>query len=535
MIINEVAIGNEKCAYVEKRFLPNVNVLYSNDNNKGKTILLQSISYALGASDVFPDGININDYYVYVSCTINKKLIEIVRKRRDFFVLVNKELNIFDSVSEFKYFYNKKIAELPKYFKDGREKIADFPLYYELSFIPQDGRNPSNIINKTGTNKVDFLDMLANIMNSGYKNDLDLSDIENEIKLKKKQQSQLSKKIKCTFENKEIFSGLSVTYDREKYELTSKRLSELESYMSELKRKRTLETNRKMKLVSLISELNSLNRKLNEGYFICAECGSERVLYKKNDTVFDTSNPDVRSNILNAITLQIKIKQEQIEELNIEINKIIEEKQKELKDIPESANDYFLYLREYKNVENTLEQLDKIEKELELLIKKKKSIIEINESSKENYKKMIQNVIIEMNRLQSLIEVNTSTVYKEIFTTKTKIFSGSTENEYYFCRTVALSNVLKHDLPIIIDSFRDGEISSTKEMEMLNIFKNMGKQVIISSTLKDEEYIGESKYANIDGINTLDYEIIKKYNLLDYKYVDEFKSILNKFHILMKE
>ncbi len=255
---------------------------------------------------------------------------------------------------------------------------------------------------------------------------------------------------------------------------------------------------------------------------------------KKNDTVFDTSNPDVRANILNAITLQIKMKEEQIEELNIEINKAIEEKQKELKDIPEGANDYFLYLREYKNVEKNLIELDKIEKEIELLIKKKKTAIELSESSKENYKKMIQNILMEMNRLQSLIEVNTSTIYKDIFTTKTKIFSGSTENEYYFCRTVALSNILKHDLPIIIDSFRDGEISSTKEMEMLNIFKKMGKQIIISSTLKDEEYEGESKYALIDGINTLDYEVVKKYNLLGHQYVEEFRKILSKFHILLK-
>ncbi|MEG1565737.1 MAG: hypothetical protein RR342_03250 [Bacilli bacterium] len=534
MIINEVAIGNAKSAYIEKRFSPNVNVLYSNDNNKGKTILIQSISYALGASDVFPDGININDYHVYVSCSINNKIIEIVRKRRDFFVLVNNELNIFDSVSEFKYFYNKNIMELPKYFKDGKEKVVDFPLYYELSFIPQDGRDPSNIINKTGTNKVDFLDMLASMMNNGYKSDLDLSEIEEELKSKKKEKSALSRKIKCSSDNKEMFSELSITYDREKYELITTRLSELESYMSELIRKRTLETNRKIKLVSLTSELISLNRKLNEGYFICADCGSEKVLYKKNDTVFDTSNPDVRANILNAITLQIKMKEEQIEKLNIEINKAIEEKQKELKDIPEGANDYFLYLREYKNVEKNLIELDKTEKEIELLIKKKKAMIELSESSKENYKKMIRNILMEMNRLQSLIEVNTSTIYKDIFTTKTKIFSGSTENEYYFCRTVALSNILKHDLPIIIDSFRDGEISSTKEMEMLNIFKKMGKQIIISSTLKDEEYEGESKYALIDGINTLDYEVVKKYNLLGHQYVEEFRKILSKFHILLK-
>lgn len=40
--------------------------------------------------------------------------------------------------------------------KNGREKVADLELFYELFFVGQDNRNPSNIINKGYYNKSDF-------------------------------------------------------------------------------------------------------------------------------------------------------------------------------------------------------------------------------------------------------------------------------------------------------------------------------------------------------------------------------------------
>lgn len=46
MIIRKVAVGNTKEAYIEDRFSESINLVISNDNNRGKTILFQTMMYA---------------------------------------------------------------------------------------------------------------------------------------------------------------------------------------------------------------------------------------------------------------------------------------------------------------------------------------------------------------------------------------------------------------------------------------------------------------------------------------------------------
>ncbi|HEL0690795.1 TPA: hypothetical protein TUW76_001925, partial [Streptococcus equi subsp. zooepidemicus] len=48
MIIKTVALGNNEESYIEKRISDGVNIILSDDNNKGKTILIQSMFYAIG-------------------------------------------------------------------------------------------------------------------------------------------------------------------------------------------------------------------------------------------------------------------------------------------------------------------------------------------------------------------------------------------------------------------------------------------------------------------------------------------------------
>ena len=47
MIIKTVALGNNEESYIEKRISDGVNIILSDDNNKGKTILIQSMLYAM--------------------------------------------------------------------------------------------------------------------------------------------------------------------------------------------------------------------------------------------------------------------------------------------------------------------------------------------------------------------------------------------------------------------------------------------------------------------------------------------------------
>ena len=93
-----------------------------------------------------------------------------------------------------------------------------------------------------------------------------------------------------------------------------------------------------------------------------------------------------------------------------------------------------------------------------------------------------------------------------------------------------MNDLLNHPYPIIIDSFREGEISTAKEEIMLAYFKKINKQVILSSTLKVQEYVVD-KYNNIDHINLLDYSSHKDSKILSSNFSIQFNKILKEFNI----
>lgn len=54
MIIKKIAVGNSTEAFVEDGFTDGLNIISSDDNNKGKTIAMQSMMYAIGNEPTFP-------------------------------------------------------------------------------------------------------------------------------------------------------------------------------------------------------------------------------------------------------------------------------------------------------------------------------------------------------------------------------------------------------------------------------------------------------------------------------------------------
>lgn len=80
-----------------------------------------------------------------------------------------------------------------------------------------------------------------------------------------------------------------------------------------------------------------------------------------------------------------------------------------------------------------------------------------------------------------------------------------------------------------MDYFRDGELSTSKEKKVLEMFDECNNQVILTATLKDEE-IG--KYDGIKGINHINYMNHKPYKLLNPEYLADFNSIIKKFKVL---
>lgn len=61
-----VAVGNREEAFIENSFSGGVNIIFSDENNKGKTIIIQSILYALGNKPIFPSSFEYKKYYYYL-------------------------------------------------------------------------------------------------------------------------------------------------------------------------------------------------------------------------------------------------------------------------------------------------------------------------------------------------------------------------------------------------------------------------------------------------------------------------------------
>lgn len=72
MIIKSIALGNVEEAYVEERLTDGVNIIFSDDNNKGKTLVMQGMMYAMGNQPIFPKGFNYRSNYFYYKLMTKK-------------------------------------------------------------------------------------------------------------------------------------------------------------------------------------------------------------------------------------------------------------------------------------------------------------------------------------------------------------------------------------------------------------------------------------------------------------------------------
>ncbi len=73
MNIKKTGFGNSKEAFIEDNIKTGVNIIFSDDNNKGKTLVLQGMMYALGNEPIFPSGFPFEQYYFYTEIEINSK------------------------------------------------------------------------------------------------------------------------------------------------------------------------------------------------------------------------------------------------------------------------------------------------------------------------------------------------------------------------------------------------------------------------------------------------------------------------------
>jgi len=533
MKIKKVMVGNHKIAFIENRFSDNLNIISSDDNNKGKTIVIQSMMYALGNEPIFPNTFDYKNYYHIVELEINSNIIvSICRKCNSFIIKYKGSLSIFDNLSEFKYFVSKKLFTLPYIIKDNRKKLVDPMLFFQMFFVGQDNKDTSNILLKGYYNKNDFVNMLYSYsgINPFDNSDLEESDIKKSIKKLKKEKRELLKQNKILNSSFAAVKVASKANDRLRFEEKLLEIEKIKKIVIELNSKRNNAISRKYKNEVTLKELRSLNRSLAAGELHCLDCNSSNIGYSTADKsyTFDITSVDIRSQILSSIAEKVEVYQEEIENITKDLN----EKQNELRLV---LSDDDVTLESLLIIKPDLLKSNDADSELITLDDK---IIEFNnlllindKSSKADVDKrnaLLDNITSSMDEFYKRLEPKSRMIIKDLFSTQHSVYSGCEGPEFYLSKLYSLAKNLNHNFPIIMDYFRDGELSSPKEKLVIELFEIFKNQIIFTATLKDEEL---GKYDNMNNINHIDYSPHIPHHLLSVEYVSDFLDYCDKFSL----
>lgn len=528
MIIKRIAVGNRTEAFIESSISSGLNIISSDENNKGKTIVIQSLMYALGNEPTFPSTFNYKDYYYYVEVEVHGVLYRICRLNKGFVLKCNTALRVFDTVSELKRYWDKNIFALPRITKNQHLKIVDPVLFLQLFFIGQDNKNTSTIMHAGLYNKADFYDMIYDICDlSGLELD------ENEIKRKKEQLEQLRtereiliKQHKILKSRKLPISYLSPVNDRARFGKKLQDLDKITEMIAELRKSRNAAATRKASWETTLKELRSLNRTIECGQLRCMDCNSTNICLSssgENGYSFEVTSADMRNEIVSSINEKIESYAEEMVSLSAQINKAQEEMKLMMKDDAISLEAIVAYKKDVFCASDAEAKIIEIDAQIEVLENQLTINASAAQSKREKQIAILGSLLTEMNAAYKTIDPHGNLHFDDLFTKRNEVFSGSEGIIFQLCKLYALSKILKHSFPIVVDSFRAEDLSTNKESVVIDLFKALPNQVVFTTTLKNEEL---GKYDGREGINHINYESHLDSKMLTTTFVEDFKSLL---------
>ena len=533
MIIKKTAVGNKNEAFIESDFHKGLNIISSDDNNKGKTIEIQSMMYALGNDPAFPTTFEYKDYYHYIEFEVDGTTYKLCRFNNGFVLKHDSVLMLFDNVSELKRYWNKHIFTLPNIVKNQISKIVDPVLFLQLFFVGQDKKDTSNISHAGFYNKADFYNMLYDICDlSGLELDEDeIKKIKEQLAKLKSERELLIKQHKILKSQETPVSYLSAVSDKTTF---SKKLSEMEkinSKIAELRKARNTAATRRASWETTLKELRSLNRTMESGELRCMDCDSTNISYsssKKNAYAFDVSSIDMRNEIIASINEKIEAYTEEINKLAAQISSAQDELQTLMSDEAISLEAIVAYKQDIFSASDAEAKIKEIDLETETLKNQLKISTGTTQSKKEQQLAILIAILNEMNAVYEAIDPNGNLHFDDLFTKKDEVYSGSEATIFHLSRLYALSKVLNHNYPIVVDSFRAEDLSTSKENIVLELYKELSNQVIFTTTLKLEEL---GKYDTRTDIHHIDYKEHAPSKMLTDKYVPDFIKLMSSLSI----
>lgn len=523
-------IGDGTESFVENNFSTGMNVIYSLDNNRGKTILMQGIMYCLGAIPMFPDGFPFREYTYIVDLDCDGKSITIARKHNSFAIKTADGIQALESVEAFKGFWSDNISELPEIVKDGRAVVAGLELYTQMFFVGQDGLSSAKV-NSGHFDKKDFMEMLYSMKG------LSARTLESgQIKKLKRRKAEIKGRIKTLNKQADALkqrgtalSAMSATTDSRDMKEFTEELDRASMVVSDLRKQRNRLAARRVKNKIVLDELRSLKINVKVGSLTCLKCGSENVGYRMADSgvVFDVTTSEMRTQIINSlehrisgieddlhsVTRQLRSAQEVLDNL-LEVKSEVT-----LADIMACKDDFLNAKDIDTQIRENQDEMDRIDE----MLSKDQDTSEKLRFQREEFRKEL---LSSMNYARKFISGNPSEAdYTELFTTQTNVLSGSDGTIYFAARLYAIAKVLDHGMPLLVDSFRADDLSSDREDRLMDLLSRLANQIILTTTIKREE--GLSKYAEDTRVQDIDYSDHLVDKLLNSQFNEKFASKAN--------
>lgn len=533
MIIKKTAVGNKYEAFIEDSYSSNLNVISSDDNNKGKTIAIQSMMYALGNEPTFPKTFDYKDYYHYIVFEENDTEYHLCRNNDSFILKHGKVLMIFDSVSELKRYWSKHIFPLPHIIKNQISKIVDPVLFLQLFFVGQDKKDTSNITSPGFYNKQDFINMIFDICDaSGIElNETEINKIKDEIRHLKDEREVLLQQHKILKSKKTPVSYLSSVNDKATFAKKLDSLEKINSKITELRKARNAATTRKAKWESTLKELRSLNRTISGGELCCMDCGSTNIAFsssQRNGYSFDVSSVDMRNEIIASIEEKIEIYNEEIEKYTVLISTSQDELHTLMSDESITLESIVAYKEDVFNASDAENKICEIDDEIATLSSQLQMNASTSQSKKDKQTLIMDSIVQKMNGTYHLIDANGNLHFDALFTKKGETYSGSEATVFHLVKLYSIYKELNHNYPIIVDSFRAEDLSTQKEYVVLDIYSKLPNQVIFTTTLKAEEL---GKYDHMKNVHHIDYKDHTPSKMLNETYLPEFMEIMSSLSI----
>lgn len=276
-----------------------------------------------------------------------------------------------------------------------------------------------------------------------------------------------------------------------------------------------------------LKELRSLNRTIDCGELHCMECNSTNISFstaKKSSYTFDVSTVAMRNVIIASISEKISSYDEEIEK----ITSLIGKEQGYLQNLMSEDNISLESIVAYKNqIFDSSDAEFKI-KEIDSQLETLNISIHSNEiktkEQKEKQEKLIDDIVSKMIEIYTTVDPNGNSTIDGIFTKRDEVFSGSEATVFHLAKLYALQINTNHNFPIVVDSFRAEDLSTSKEKIIIDLYKKIENQKIFTTTLKTEEL---GKYDDLSYINSIDYKEHTPSRMLNASYNSEFRKLLS--------